>query len=111
MVGQKNGDIVWVNFSCHPAVVQVNDLISADYVGALMRFVETHLPQCRMCLFAQSACGDVNTVDQTTSDFTDAELYGMALAGEVIKQVALLRLHYGHLDREAVAQTFRRISV
>ena len=107
---RDDGDIVWVNFACHPTVVQVNDFVSADYVGALMRFVETHLPRCRMCLFAQGACGDVNPVYRTTSDFADAELYGMALAGEVIKQVALLRLHYGHPEREAVAQTFRRIS-
>ncbi len=107
---RDDGDIVWVNFACHPTVVQVNDLVSADYVGALTRFVETNLPQCRMCLFSQGACGDVNTVYQTTSDFTDVELYGMALAGEVIKQVALLRLHYGHPERGAVAQTFRHIS-
>jgi hypothetical protein len=61
-----------------------------------MRFVESRLPDCKMCLFTQGACGDVNPVYQTTSDFDDVALYGMALAGEVIKQVALLRLHYGH---------------
>jgi hypothetical protein len=63
-----------------------------------------------MCLFTQGACGDVNPVYQTTSDFDDVALYGMALAGEVIKQVALLRLHHGHPERERVAETFRRIS-
>lgn len=107
---RNDGDIVLVNFTCHPTVVQVNDLVSADYPGALMRFIESHLPNCRMCLFTQGACGDVNPVYQTTSDFDDVALYGMALAGEVIKQVALLRLHYGHPERERVAQTFRRIS-
>lgn len=107
---RDDGDIVLVNFACHPTVVQVNDLVSADYPGALMQFVETHLPDCKMCLFTQGACGDINTVYQTTSDFDDVQLYGMALAGEVIKQVALLRLHYGHPERETVAQTFRRIS-
>ncbi len=106
----SDGDIVLVNFTCHPTVVQVNDFVSADYPGALMRFVESHLPDCKMCLFTQGACGDVNPVYQTTSDFDDVALYGMALAGEVIKQVALLRLHYEHPEREAVAQTFRRIS-
>ncbi len=107
---RDDGDIVLVNFACHPTVVQVNDLISADFPGALMRFVETHLPNCKICLFAQGACGDVNTVYQTTSNFDDVQLYGMGLAGEVIKQVALLRLHYGHPEREEIAQTFRRIS-
>jgi len=106
----NDGDIVLVNFTCHPTVVQVNDFVSADYPGALMRFVESHLPNCKMCLFTQGACGDVNPVYQTTSDFDDVALYGMVLAGEVIKQVALLRLHYGHPEREGVAQTFRRIS-
>ena len=107
---RSDGDIVLVNFTCHPTVVQVNDFVSADYPGAMMRFVESLLPNCKMCLFTQGACGDVNTVYQTTSDFDDVALYGMALAGEVIKQVALLRLHYGHPEREKVAQTFRRIS-
>lgn len=83
-----DGDIVFVNFACHPTVVQVNDLVSADFPGALMHFIETHLPNCKMCLFAQGACGDVNTVYQTTSSFDDVQLYGMALASEVIKQVA-----------------------
>ena len=106
----SDGDIVLVNFTCHPSVVQVNDFVSADYPGALTRFVESHLPNCKMCLFTQGACGDVNSVYQTTSDFDDVALYGMALAGEVIKQVALLRLHYGHPERERVAETFRRIS-
>jgi neutral ceramidase len=106
----SDGDIVLVNFTCHPTVVQVNDFVSADYPGALMRFVESRLPDCKMCLFTQGACGDVNPVYQTTSDFDDVALYGMALAGEVIKQVALLRLHYGHPEREEVAETFRRIS-
>lgn len=105
-----DGDIVLVNFACHPTVVQVNDLVSADYPGVLMRFVEESLPGCKICLFAQGACGDVNPVYQTTGDFDDVGLYGLALAGEVIKQVALLRLHYGHPERETVAETFRRIS-
>ncbi len=105
-----DGDIVFVNFACHPTVVQVNDLVSADFPGALMHFIETHLPNCKMCLFAQGACGDVNTVYQTTSSFDDVQLYGMALASEVIKQAALLRLHYGHPERETIAQNFRRIS-
>lgn len=107
---RDDGDIVFVNFACHPTVVQVNDMVSADYPSALMRFIETHLPNCKMCLFAQGACGDINTVYQTTSSFDDVQLYGIALAGEVIKQVSLLRLHYGHPEREAIAQTFRRIS-
>ena len=107
---RSDGDIVLVNFTCHPTVVQVNDFVSADYPGAMMRFIESYLPNCKMCLFTQGACGDVNPVYQTTSDFDDVELYGMVLAGEVIKQVALLRLHYGHPEREKVAQTFRRIS-
>lgn len=90
---RDDGDIVLVNFTCHPTVVQVNDLVSADYPGALMKFAEQTLPNCRLCLFTQGACGDVNTIYQTTSDFDDVWLYGEALAGEVIKQVALLRLH------------------
>lgn len=108
---RDDGDIILVNFGCHPTVVQVNNLVSADYPGAMMRFVEANLPNCRLCLFAQGTCGDINTVYQTTSNFDDVELYGMALASEVIKQATLLRLHYADgMERERVASTFRRIS-
>lgn len=107
---REDGDIALVNFACHPVTVQVNDLISADYPGVVTEFVEKSLPNCRLCIFIQGACGNVNPVYQTTGDFADVQNYGIAIAGEIIKQIGLIRLHFGHPEREDIASTFRRVS-
>ncbi|MCS7223561.1 MAG: hypothetical protein NZ959_03215, partial [Armatimonadetes bacterium] len=93
---RDDGVIALTHFSAHPTVVQVNDLISADYPGALTEFLETHLHGCLSCSFLQGACGDVNPFYQTTSDFEDVRLYGQALGAEALKQANLLLLHHRH---------------
>jgi len=81
----KEKGIITVNFACHPVIVQVQELISADYVGILETTVENTLKGIKGCLFFQGACGDVNPIMGDTRDFRDVYLTGITLAGEVIK--------------------------
>ncbi|MFH1968687.1 MAG: hypothetical protein ABIJ53_00035, partial [Verrucomicrobiota bacterium] len=72
-----------VNFACHPVIMQVQPMISADYPGALTRMVEESLPPGSLCLFLQGACGDINPLNDDTRNFDDVEKTGSALAKEV----------------------------
>jgi neutral ceramidase len=51
---------VLVNFACHPSVLGPdNYLYSADYPGAMKRYVESQNPGAT-CLFVQGGAGDIN---------------------------------------------------
>ncbi len=51
---------VLVNYACHPSVLGPDNLqYSADYPGALKRYVESQVPGA-MCLFVQGGAGDIN---------------------------------------------------
>jgi len=78
-----------VNFTCHPVIMQVQPMISADYPGALTRIVEESLPPGSLCLFLQGADGDINPLHDDTRNFDDVEKTGSVLAEEV-KRLALL---------------------
>lgn len=73
-----------VNFACHPVIMQVQPMISADYPGALTRLVEESLSPESLCLFLQGACGDINPFNDDTRNFDDVEKTGSALAGGII---------------------------
>lgn len=77
---------VLTNFACHPVTVQVQPLVSADFPGPAMHFVEQSVPHCVNSLFLQGACGNINPRRNTT-DFADVERYGLMLGGEVVKVV------------------------
>lgn len=83
-----------VNFACHPVIVQVQPMISADYPGALTRIVEESLPPGSLCLFLQGACGDINPFHDDTRNFDDVEKTGSALAEEV----KLLSLRFNPME-------------
>ncbi|NLC59301.1 MAG: hypothetical protein GX774_20880 [Armatimonadetes bacterium] len=76
------------NFACHPVTVQVNPLVSADYVGAACHLVEEVL-DTEACLFLQGACGDLDPVRGTT-DFADVRRYGQMLGGQLLHLLARL---------------------
>lgn len=80
---------VLANFACHPVTVQVQPLVSADFPGPAMAFVERNLPRCTNSLFLQGACGNINPIRNTT-DFDDVERYGLMLGSEVVKIAAQL---------------------
>jgi hypothetical protein len=51
---------VLVNYACHPSVLGPDNLqYSADYPGAMKRYVESQIPGA-MCAFVQGGAGDIN---------------------------------------------------
>ena len=84
----KKRRIISVNYACHPVIVQAQDRISSDYVGAMAVRLEKELPGLEACLFLQGACGDINPWIDDTRDFADVEKMGAALADKVKKILA-----------------------
>lgn len=82
---ENDKNILLVNFACHPVIVQVQELVSADYVGSMREIVMNGLKCVQECLFIQGACGDINPEKDDTRDFKDVYLKGASLAGEVIR--------------------------
>jgi len=77
--------IFLVNFACHPVIVQVQDLISADYVGVVENKIEEAVSNTRGCIFTQGACGDINPICGDSRDFNDVYSTGISIAGEIMK--------------------------
>ena len=51
---------VLVNYACHPSILGPDNIeFSADYPGAMKRYVESQVPGA-ICLFAQGGAGDIN---------------------------------------------------
>jgi neutral ceramidase len=96
--------ILLANYACHPVIVQVQELVSADYVGAMQRTVERELEGCDACLFLQGACGDINPSVDDSRDFRDVDSLGAALAG------GILDLHR-RLDESGAFEPVRCLSV
>lgn len=104
-IDRENSEpIVLLHFTCHPITVQVQPLVSADFPGEASAIVERQLGG--VCLFLQGACGDQNPIN-STSDFDDVKRYGMALAGEVLKRIALLPWN-GKVESEPVLRSASR---
>ncbi|MBS7611989.1 hypothetical protein KEJ27_07300 [Candidatus Bathyarchaeota archaeon] len=87
-----------VNFTCHAVVMGHNNLqISADYPGALNRYVE--ILTGGSSLFVNGTCGDVNPLtpktdltrvyDRSIGTFEDVEWMGRILACESVKTAEL----------------------
>ena len=73
-----------VNYSCHAVVLGPNLEISADYPGAMQRFVEATLGAGCTTLFTNGAEGDVNPIIHPGTA-ADALRLGRRLGAEVIK--------------------------
>jgi len=86
----KDKNIIMVNYACHPVIVQAQELVSADYVGAMREILKKSLNGINDVLFIQGACGDINPKRGWTCDFRDVYLTGAALAGEVMKVYGLM---------------------
>jgi hypothetical protein len=71
-----------VNYQAHPTKLPGADLrFSAEWPGKMMDAVESAAGA--QCMFVQGACGDLSI--QTSPETDSIELYGKALAGEVLK--------------------------
>jgi len=81
----REKNILMVNFACHPVIVQVQKLISADFVGVVENTVENVLKGVEGCVFLQGACADINPAVGNTCNFHDVYSTGITLAGEVMK--------------------------
>ncbi|MGQ9631667.1 MAG: neutral/alkaline non-lysosomal ceramidase N-terminal domain-containing protein [bacterium] len=85
------GEIAYlVNYACHPVTLaKQNTLISADYPGAVVRYVEEHTGA--FAAFFSGACGDidplVNRDEWGSGTFEDVARYGEIVGGAAIRAV------------------------
>jgi neutral ceramidase len=84
----------YVNFACHPDCTG-GTVVSADYPGAVARFLGLVKGPDMVTIFANGTCGDINHIDVTTNrpqqGFEEAQRIGAVLAGETLRT-------FGHLD-------------
>ncbi len=83
-----------VNWACHPIVVGHESVVSADYPGAMERFLHAALDPEFICLFANGASGDLYPFDwyhpeRTPYGFPFMERLGRALGAEVVRALSL----------------------
>ena len=81
---------ILVNYACHPVVFGPDNLrYSADYPGAMARFVEQSWAERPVCFFLQGAPGDINPMlDKTPlAENADAEMrtLGESLGRDVVR--------------------------
>jgi neutral ceramidase len=58
--GNAKTRAILVNYACHPSILGPDNLqYSADYPGAMKRYVESQIPGA-MCAFIQGGAGDIN---------------------------------------------------
>jgi hypothetical protein len=83
---QASGDplALLVHYACHPVILGPVSHVSADYPGALRRFLRQRYPGTTS-LFLNGACGDIDPVTNRevwgSGTFSDVEQAGSALGG------------------------------
>lgn len=83
-----------VSYACHPVVLgHESNAVSADYPGYLTKYIEDELGA--PCLFLNGACGDINPINEHSTDPCEA-----AKSGEAIAKAALRGLK----NRSAIAE-------
>src|SRR5439155_6456670 len=80
---------ILVNYACHPVVFGPDNLrYSADYPGAMAKYVEEHFDKTPVCFFLQGAPGDINPYFDKTPLTEDADRL-MKETGEQLGQEAV----------------------
>lgn len=105
--------VIIVNYACHPVIVQVQEWVSADFIGAMRNVVQDRLKGIEGCLFIQGACGDINPAVGCTQDFEDVSRFGTALATEVIEvfdRITAAEYPVEALNVAALSQTIQLLS-
>lgn len=76
-----------INYACHPTVLNMlNKKISADYVGAISKYLEE--TDISLCLFLNGSCGDISTrFTRQEAGFTEVERYGKIGASTIINEL------------------------
>ncbi|MBI3851737.1 MAG: neutral/alkaline non-lysosomal ceramidase N-terminal domain-containing protein [Verrucomicrobia bacterium] len=84
---------ILVNYSCHPVVFGPDNLrYSADYPGAMAKFVEESFDKSPICFFLQAAPGDINPYFDKTPLNEDADRL-MKETGEQVGKEAVRVAH------------------
>lgn len=79
------GDIMIVHYACHPVIVQVQELISADFVGGMTEHVLRELPNVKEMMFIQGACADINPICGNSGSWSDVTMVGHRLGREAVE--------------------------
>lgn len=94
-VENKSGKIisVLVNFSCHATVVGGDNVISADYPGAIRDTIKQMLGNDTIVLYGNGACGNVCQIDVENPKRSEGghawrKRMGMAIGCEALKVIA-----------------------
>jgi hypothetical protein len=79
---------ILVNYACHPVVFGPDNLrYSADYPGAMAKYVEARFDKAPICFFLQGGAGDINPYFDKTPLTEDADRL-MKETGEQLGQEA-----------------------
>jgi len=103
--------ILLMSYACHPVIVQVQSLVSGDFVGAAQRGVEHTLNGCDACLFLQGASGDINPRMDDSRDFGDVEGFGAALAERIVALSAALTRSEGNAEPVHLAAALEELAL
>ena len=80
---------ILVNYACHPVVFGPDNLrFSADYPGAMARFVESSWNDQPICFFLQGAPGDINPMLDKTPLAENADVEMRQLGEQLGREVA-----------------------
>lgn len=80
---------ILVNYACHPVVFGPDNLrYSADYPGAMARFVETDFNNKPICFFLQGAPGDINPLMDKTPLPENADAVKIEVGQQLGREVA-----------------------
>ena len=89
---------ILVNYACHPVVFASDNMkYSADYPGAMMKWVKDHTPGNPVCMFVQGALGNINPITNPLPISENAvekknEL-GQVLGKEVVRVSSGIKTH------------------
>ncbi len=90
---------ILVNYACHPVVVfsEDNTKYSADFPGAMKKWVQGHLPGGPVCFYIIGAAGDINPIVNPTPIIENSlqlkDELGEALGREVVRVASGLQTH------------------
>ncbi|MCX6993938.1 MAG: hypothetical protein NT011_12460 [Kiritimatiellaeota bacterium] len=90
--------IFLLNFACHPVIMQVQESVSADFVGVVESQMEALIPNTRACVFLQGACADIDPATGCSKNYRDVYDTGMALVGESARIYTQLNLAHAETE-------------
>lgn len=93
--GQVRGNVV--GLACHPIIMQTAPMISSDFAGPAMAFLEKKIGKGSVCLFLNGAAGDINPSCHDTRNYADV----ISIARKVSTAAANALTQPGMLELES----------